>query len=115
MKPPPQPTRQPAGATPGKIRTWWHPLLANLLRLSPPRRSSRPPSASATGTAPAPSTCVQWLAREGLAIDDFEPAVERDLLIGKFQRHLTQPRVAVPFAAHTGRWARRASGSAVGG
>ena len=32
MKPPPQPTRQPAGATPGKIRTWWHPLLANLLR-----------------------------------------------------------------------------------
>jgi hypothetical protein len=30
--PPPQPTGQPEGATPGKIRTWWHPLLASLLR-----------------------------------------------------------------------------------
>jgi hypothetical protein len=28
----PQPTGQPETATPGKIRTWWHPLLANLLR-----------------------------------------------------------------------------------
>ncbi len=29
---PTQPDEPPAGATPGKIRTWWHPLLANLLR-----------------------------------------------------------------------------------
>src|SRR6516165_1955533 len=29
---PPQPAGQPPGATPGKIRTWWHPLLASLLR-----------------------------------------------------------------------------------
>src|SRR5947209_13285620 len=29
---PSQPTGQPAATTPGKIRTWWHPLLANLLR-----------------------------------------------------------------------------------
>jgi hypothetical protein len=29
---PSQPTSQAASATPGKIRTWWHPLLANLLR-----------------------------------------------------------------------------------
>src|SRR5436853_3119681 len=28
---PSQPSEQPS-ATPGKIRTWWHPLLANLLR-----------------------------------------------------------------------------------
>jgi hypothetical protein len=28
----PQPPEQPAEAKPGKIRTWWHPLLANLLR-----------------------------------------------------------------------------------
>jgi hypothetical protein len=28
----PQPTDEPAPAKPGKIRTWWHPLLANLLR-----------------------------------------------------------------------------------
>ena len=28
---PPPPEQQPA-AKPGKIRTWWHPLLANLLR-----------------------------------------------------------------------------------
>jgi hypothetical protein len=27
-----QPSDQPSDATPGKIRTWWHPLLANLLR-----------------------------------------------------------------------------------
>jgi hypothetical protein len=33
MNPPSsQPTGQLWGATPGKIRTWWHPLLANLLR-----------------------------------------------------------------------------------
>src|SRR5437763_14219144 len=33
MKPTPsQPADQPPAATPGKIRTWWHPLLANLLR-----------------------------------------------------------------------------------
>jgi hypothetical protein len=33
MHPPsPQPTGPPPAATPGKIRTWWHPLLANLLR-----------------------------------------------------------------------------------
>ena len=33
MNPPShQPTGQPEGATPGKIRTWCHPLLANLLR-----------------------------------------------------------------------------------
>jgi hypothetical protein len=29
---PSQPTDQPSTATPGKIRTWWHPLLASLLR-----------------------------------------------------------------------------------
>ncbi len=29
---PSQPTGQPPAATPGKTRTWWHPLLANLLR-----------------------------------------------------------------------------------
>jgi hypothetical protein len=29
---PSQPTDQSAAATPGKIRTWWHPLLASLLR-----------------------------------------------------------------------------------
>src|ERR1700719_558191 len=29
---PPQPSGQPPAATPGKIRTWWHPLLATLLR-----------------------------------------------------------------------------------
>src|SRR5436305_90193 len=28
----PQPAGQQAATTPGKIRTWWHPLLANLLR-----------------------------------------------------------------------------------
>src|SRR5687767_6856116 len=28
----PQPTDQPPAASPGKIRTWWHPLLASLLR-----------------------------------------------------------------------------------
>ena len=28
----PQPHDPPASATPGKIRTWWHPLLASLLR-----------------------------------------------------------------------------------
>jgi hypothetical protein len=33
MQPPPQqPTEPQPGATPGKIRTWWHPLLASLLR-----------------------------------------------------------------------------------
>jgi hypothetical protein len=33
MNPPsPQPTDRPADAPPGKVRTWWHPLLANLLR-----------------------------------------------------------------------------------
>jgi hypothetical protein len=33
MNPPsPQPAPQPTAAAPGKIRTWWHPLLANLLR-----------------------------------------------------------------------------------
>jgi hypothetical protein len=33
MNPPsPQPTGPSGGATPGKIRTWWHPLLASLLR-----------------------------------------------------------------------------------
>src|SRR5204863_3074292 len=30
--PPSQPTDQPSATTPGKIRTWWHPLLASLLR-----------------------------------------------------------------------------------
>jgi hypothetical protein len=30
--PPSQPTAQQPAAKPGKIRTWWHPLLANLLR-----------------------------------------------------------------------------------
>jgi hypothetical protein len=29
---PSSPTGQPPAATPGKTRTWWHPLLANLLR-----------------------------------------------------------------------------------
>ncbi len=29
---PPQPGSEGAGARPGKIRTWWHPLLANFLR-----------------------------------------------------------------------------------
>jgi hypothetical protein len=29
---PPQPPDPPPAATPGKIRTWWHPLLASLLR-----------------------------------------------------------------------------------
>src|SRR5436305_10771792 len=28
----PQPAGQQAATTPGKTRTWWHPLLANLLR-----------------------------------------------------------------------------------
>jgi hypothetical protein len=28
----PHPPEQPGPAKPGKIRTWWHPLLANLLR-----------------------------------------------------------------------------------
>ncbi len=28
----PQPTEPQSSGTPGKIRTWWHPLLANLLR-----------------------------------------------------------------------------------
>src|SRR5437773_11256859 len=33
MNPPSsQPTGQPPDATPGKVRTWWHPLLAGLLR-----------------------------------------------------------------------------------
>jgi hypothetical protein len=33
MNPPAsEPAGQPDGASPGKIRTWWHPLLANLLR-----------------------------------------------------------------------------------
>jgi hypothetical protein len=33
MQPPaPQPSEQPPGTTPGKIRTWWHPLLASILR-----------------------------------------------------------------------------------
>jgi hypothetical protein len=30
--PPPQPGGQPPGDKPGKLRTWWHPLLVNLLR-----------------------------------------------------------------------------------
>jgi hypothetical protein len=28
----PQPTDPQSASTPGKVRTWWHPLLANLLR-----------------------------------------------------------------------------------
>src|SRR2546423_857547 len=32
VDPPPQPGSEAAGSKPGKIRTWWHPLLAAFLR-----------------------------------------------------------------------------------
>ncbi|HKI34307.1 MAG TPA: peptidylprolyl isomerase [Gemmataceae bacterium] len=40
-----------------------------------------------------------WLAAEGLTLDDFEAALERDLLAGRFREHLTGPRIEEHFAA----------------
>jgi parvulin-like peptidyl-prolyl isomerase len=48
----------------------------------------------------------QWLAREHLTVADFEAGLERDLLIARFKRHLTEPHVAGHFAAHKGRYAK---------
>jgi putative peptide maturation system protein len=47
-----------------------------------------------------------WLAAEGLTLDDYEAALERDLLVARFREHLTGPRVAGHFAAHPDRYAR---------
>jgi parvulin-like peptidyl-prolyl isomerase len=48
----------------------------------------------------------QWLAAQGLSVDDFEAVLERDLLVGRFKEHLTQPGVAEHFAAHRERYAQ---------
>jgi parvulin-like peptidyl-prolyl isomerase len=48
----------------------------------------------------------QWLTREGLTIEDFEAGLERDLLLDKFKRHVTEPLLAGHFAAHRDRYAR---------
>jgi parvulin-like peptidyl-prolyl isomerase len=47
-----------------------------------------------------------WLARQGLTVEDFEEALEADLLAEKLQDHLTRDRIAAHFAAHAGRHAR---------
>jgi parvulin-like peptidyl-prolyl isomerase len=46
----------------------------------------------------------QWLAGEALTAEDFEAGLERELLVAKLRRHLTQPRVAEHFAAHRDRY-----------
>jgi parvulin-like peptidyl-prolyl isomerase len=48
----------------------------------------------------------QWLAREGLSIEHFEVGIERDLLLAKVIRHLTEPQLADRFNAHRDRYAR---------
>ena len=47
-----------------------------------------------------------WLAAEGLTVEDFEAGLEADLLTDKFCRHLTAPLLADHFAAHRERYAR---------
>ena len=47
-----------------------------------------------------------WLAREGLSVQDFEAALERDLLIDRLQDHLCRDRIAGHFEAHRTRYDR---------
>ncbi len=47
----------------------------------------------------------QWLARAGLTVEDFESGLERDLLLGKLKRHLTEPHVADRFNGQRDRYA----------
>jgi parvulin-like peptidyl-prolyl isomerase len=48
----------------------------------------------------------QWLAREGLTVEDFESGQERDLLLAKLRRHLTEPHVTSQFNYQRDRYAR---------
>jgi parvulin-like peptidyl-prolyl isomerase len=48
----------------------------------------------------------QWLATEGLTVDEFEASLERDLLVEKFRRHLAEPGLAAYFAAQHERFTR---------
>jgi parvulin-like peptidyl-prolyl isomerase len=50
----------------------------------------------------------QWLAREGLTVEDFEADLERDLRLAKLKRHLTEPHVADRFNAEGDRYGRAA-------
>ena len=47
-----------------------------------------------------------WLARQRLSVQDFEAALERDLLVEKLKDHLTRDRIAGHFAAHQDGYAR---------
>ena len=47
-----------------------------------------------------------WLARQRLSVQDFEAALESDLLIEKLKDHLTRDRIAGHFADHRDSYAR---------
>jgi parvulin-like peptidyl-prolyl isomerase len=48
----------------------------------------------------------RWLTGAGLSPDDFEAALEHDLLVDKFKRERLEPRVAPHFAVHRDGYAR---------
>lgn len=48
----------------------------------------------------------QWLAREGLTVDDFEAGLERELLVEKFKDHLVAQQAAGHFAGNRERYGR---------